>query len=487
MNLLYIAIPGAIFLFALSYLNWRRTVKAVLILVVVEGAIRKWILPQASDFIYLVKDLALLGAYARYFYSGNDSKPAEGFRGVKTLLSIATVIIGIQVFNLNLGSVTVGVFGFKAYLLYAPLCFMMRDMFRSTEELKSFLERYLLLIIPVCLLGIVQYYSPIDSPINSYVTEGDVAGISLGDLQRARITGTFSYITGHATYLFLCMALLFPLLTTGPKKIWLILFLGELTLVVGNIFMTGSRAPAFSGLLFFAGFLFFNQMSKGRQERSTSTTLIIAGALGAIGSLYWFGEAYETFLYRATTSDSASERIAGGYLDPFSLLEYAGFGGYGSGSTHPGGMVIRQQLGLPGPNLAPPDAEIETGRVLLELGVIGFAVWYALRFYLIWALWRTSRQLKTPFLRLLALSAFLTHAIQISNQLVLNATFGVYFWFLAGFIFLLPRLDSIGEHKFSYGLGFRHSNYLKPEQAGLAQRPDPVHFRLTQTSGDKSN
>jgi hypothetical protein len=38
-----------------------------LILVVLEGALRKWVLPQASQFIYFLKDFVLIGAYLRYF------------------------------------------------------------------------------------------------------------------------------------------------------------------------------------------------------------------------------------------------------------------------------------------------------------------------------------------------------------------------------------------------------------------------------------
>ena len=49
-------------------------------------------------------------------------------------------------------------FGFKAYLLYVPLCFMLRDVFRSTEELQSYLKWYLLLVIPVGALGALNFF-----------------------------------------------------------------------------------------------------------------------------------------------------------------------------------------------------------------------------------------------------------------------------------------------------------------------------------------
>lgn len=36
----------------LACLDWRRAVKAALVLVIIEGGIRKWVLPEASDTIY---------------------------------------------------------------------------------------------------------------------------------------------------------------------------------------------------------------------------------------------------------------------------------------------------------------------------------------------------------------------------------------------------------------------------------------------------
>ena len=61
---------GLVALVAILYvssLNWRRTVKVVLVLLVIEGALRKWVLPQASDVMYFLKDIVLLGGYLKYY------------------------------------------------------------------------------------------------------------------------------------------------------------------------------------------------------------------------------------------------------------------------------------------------------------------------------------------------------------------------------------------------------------------------------------
>jgi len=438
---------GALFLFVISTSNWRRSVKVALILAIFEGAIRKWVLPQASDLVYFLKDIVLLGAYARYFIFERKTKRAVGSSEMKAMLWIAMVIVGLQVFNTRLSSVAVGLFGFKAYLLYVPLCFMLRDLFRSSEELQSFLKWYLLLVIPVGALGTLQFFSPPNSPINTYVAgeEADIATFGGPDeIARARITGTFSYISGYTAYLTVCQALLFSMLAVKLNKVWMAVLMGAQALLMGNMLMTGSRGPVFSGVIVFAGFLIFNQLARAREVRRAFAMLLLTGVVCAVASMYWFSEALDAFWLRASTSDSASERMAGPLLEPLQILSDPEFLGDGAGATHPGGTGLRARFGLPDASVAPPEAENETVRVMFELGVFGFLVWYALKLYLILALWRTRVQVRDPFLKNLALAAFLVHAILSTGTTVLNHTAHIYFWFMAGFIFLLPHLDSIG-------------------------------------------
>lgn len=450
-----IASLGALLLFLISTSNWRRSVKIALYLVIIEGAIRKWVLPSASDLIYFLKDIVLLGAYARYFILDQTSKRVTCPSEMKALLWIATVIIGIQVFNTRLDSTPVGLFGFKAYLLYVPLCFMLRDLFRSSEELQSFLKWYLALAIPVGALGALQFFSPPNSPINTYVAgeEADIATFGgPDDIVRARITGTFSYISGYTAYLTVCQALLFSMLAVKLNKVWMAILLGAQALLMGNMLMTGSRGPVFSGVIVFAGFLLFNQLTRKREVRKAFAMLLLTGVVCAVASLYWFNDALDAFWQRMTTSDSASERMTSSFLEPVAFLSDPEVLGFGAGATHPGGTGLRARLGLSGPQVPPPEAENETVRVMLELGIFGFLIWYALKLYLILALWRTRVHVQDPFLKNLALAAFLVHAVLLTGTTVLNHTAHVYFWFMAGFIFLLPHLDAITARG---GMGIR--------------------------------
>ncbi|MFM6609252.1 MAG: hypothetical protein ACKPJQ_07400, partial [Dolichospermum sp.] len=75
MNLLLplLVLIALTFIVYLSSLNWRKSLKFALVIVVLEGALRKWVLPQASDMIYFLKDIILLGAYLK-FYSSSEPK-----------------------------------------------------------------------------------------------------------------------------------------------------------------------------------------------------------------------------------------------------------------------------------------------------------------------------------------------------------------------------------------------------------------------------
>ncbi|MHC5720587.1 MAG: hypothetical protein ACYTX0_53350, partial [Nostoc sp.] len=108
----YIAVlaPFAILLILyLSVQNWRTSIKTILVLVVIEGALRKWVLPQGSQFIYFLKDIVLIGAYFRYYILSSTEKNfrIKGNSAAETIASIILLLTAwclLQVFNPSLGS-----------------------------------------------------------------------------------------------------------------------------------------------------------------------------------------------------------------------------------------------------------------------------------------------------------------------------------------------------------------------------------------------
>ena len=441
------ALPGAVFLLWLCSTDWRRSVKVALYVVVLEGALRKWIFPQISEMVYFLKDGILLGAYAGYLAQERQPFLALTTRVSPLVLTVAiSTVLFLETLNPALGSVLVGLLGAKGYLLYMPLAFVLPDLFRSVGELERFVRWYLVFCLPVCLLGIAQFFAPADSPINTYaksLVETDVVTFEDGNV---RITGTFPFLGGFASYLTMCLAWMFATLTRQRRWRWRLALGSVLVLISVNLLMTGSRGAVLSAMILLVGFVVYSFFERHRSSRQLAMVLITAAVVCVLVSAKLFPTAVEAFMGRANgEADSVTERVGTGFIEPLLGAQDSGFGGYGAGSTQVACYALRDQLHLGPPVSTPPAAEGEMLRVMLELGIFGFIAWYALRIYFLWVLWQASRTVRHPGLRLLALAAFLFHALTFNGQLVTNTAVGVFYWFLAGFAFLLPRLDQVSS------------------------------------------
>lgn len=428
-----------------SSFSWRHSVKAIFIVLVLEGALRKWVLPQASDLIYFLKDLILLGAYIKYYaFSPSENKLSiKSSPVVNVLILMVTGWCLFQAFNPSLGSPIVGFFGIRGYLFYIPLIWMIPRLFHSEEELYSCLRWYLLLVIPVGFLGIAQFFSPPSSPINVYAPGelSNIATFGVGGANIPRVTGTFSYLAGYGVYLVVCLGLLLPFLSINQSRWWRWISTLEVVLIAVNALMTGSRTVVIGSAAFLLSYVAIKSLihpaSLLRWLRQFLIPIIICFAVASI----WFMPAVDAFFLRTTSNSDFGRRLWLSVSEPLEFSQYRDLDGYGSGATHPATRTLRKMLNLPRAEVIPTYYEQEPGRVALELGPIGFLLWYGLRVSIAIELLMVFSRLKSPFLRELALSAFLVHVIQMRSHLVFQHTFLAYYWFLSSLIFLLPRLE----------------------------------------------
>src|SRR5262245_15826309 len=103
---------------------WRFLVFAVFFLVIVEGAVRKWLLPGLSELVYFAKDGVLALAYGFFLLAPRERIELRWFPGLRMLLAVAAAWIIFEAFNVLLGSSIVGAFGVKCYVWYIPLLFL---------------------------------------------------------------------------------------------------------------------------------------------------------------------------------------------------------------------------------------------------------------------------------------------------------------------------------------------------------------------------
>jgi hypothetical protein len=449
LNVIFYTIAICVIIFYINYLlnlNWRSAVKAVFFILVIEGVLRKWVLPQASDFIYFLKDLVLFGAYLHYYVFSNSQRQLLVKNRIVTVLIIFVAVwCFYQAFNPSLGSPLVALFGLKAYLFYIPLIWMLPNLFQSEEDLYKFLRSHLLLLIPVGLLGVAQFFAPPSSPLNVYTpgTDQVVATFGTEDNNSVRITGTFSYISTYGIYLAACFGLTIPILFRNQSKLWHWATIVELLLVLVNSLMTGSRTTVFVQVLTLVGYFGIQFLSKPASTLHSFKKFLLPAIIVAIAASIWFRPAIDAFWLRTTGNQDVSGRLSGSFFEPIEFIKYTGLYGYGTGATHQATPMLRKILNLPPGELIPVGFESEMGRVALELGPFGFLLWYGLRIIIPIALWNVYLNLQRPFLRQLALTAFLFQATQFNGPLVFNHAFSVYYWFLTGFIFLLPQLEQV--------------------------------------------
>lgn len=450
----------------LSAQNWQRSVKAVLVLVVLEGALRKWVLPQASQFIYFLKDFVLIGAYLRYFLlSPVQTRLFTQKPIVLILVGCMALWGGVQAFNPSLGSPVIGLFGFKSYFLYVPLVWLSSQMFSTEEKLYQFIRNYLLLLIPVGILAIAQFFSPPTSPLNIYAWGEDGPAVVSSGLGTVRVTGTFSYLTGYATYLLTCLCLLLPVISRPQPRLWQVLTLIEGGLIAVTAFMTGSRGLVFGSVLLIVGYGLLLALTSFSSFSVSARKLILPGTISFLAVSQGGRLAFESFWNRVeNANDSLVARILSPFTEPFSNFYLKGLDGYGLGATFQANATIRQAFQLPPGEVIPVYFENEMGRIGLEVGPIGFFLWYSLRLVLLLTLFKVFLQLTHPFLRQFALSVFVYQGVTLIAQMVYNHTANAYHWFFYGFIFLLPYLERV-------------------DQWQQAQQPNFIHGQPTHFSG----
>jgi hypothetical protein len=413
-------------------------------LVVCEGAVRKWIAPGLQAEIYLVKDAMLVLAYIGFLSS--RAPPAihlKGMAGLKTLLMFSLFYFALQLLNPNSPSRLLSVIGFKNYLLYVPLAFVVPYMFSSSKDLEQKLRKYAIIMIPFAALGLVQFLFGPDHWINSYVShdpesERVIAMFGVED-EKARTTGTFSYPGGYTTFLTFMLYLGAGL---AASKNWR--FKGNIwpwalvVVSIAAIFTTGSRSPIY-GSLMTAPVVLYVWASRGIVSTGNFIKISLAGMFIATIVTIMASSAIEAYSYRAGHSDDPIDRILSPLTETYGVLTESPLIGAGLASTHASAITImgsKDYWWLDG-----KFAEQEPARVLQETGVIGFILVYAARIWLLVQAIGLGRRFQTPLHIAMAGAMAGLFAQYVAFIVINNPTAGIYYWFAAGLLFAMYRLE----------------------------------------------
>ena len=413
--------------------NWRMTLFAALIMVVVEGVFRKWIFPGLQSYIYFVKDGLLLVAYAGFAWQVRKPIQAPAQRHIRKLVPLVVVLCALQFFNPASPSLWLVLIGIKSYFLYLPLAFLMPYAFRDEAGMLRLIRLYILFAIPVCILGFAQFYAGPESWLSVYVShnEGPAHVSTFGqETVYGRTSGTFSYIGGFTTYLAFIGALCIGLLLLGGWRLFRERLLAlTLVLVIAAMFTTGSRGPIYNIAIVCVSAAAVGAIRGDISGGALFRIVSIVPVLALMSTLVT-PEAFDAFVYRAQTADSAVDRLLFPITHVMVVFGKIPFFGFGIGSTHASAVVIMGTkdywwLG----NLR---VEAETARILMEVGYPGFLIVYALFATAAISSCRQLFQFRDRRLSMLSLTFLAVLLLMMISPLVNNPTGSIFYWTAIG-------------------------------------------------------
>lgn len=361
-------------------------------LLLLEGALRKWVLPGFSDPLLIVRDPVLLAIYALALRAGLF--PTNRFviaLGVLAAFSVALAVIGGN------SNPLVVAYGLRINYLHLPLIWVMgaaltrRDVERAGAVL-------LLVAVPMALLMVWQFRSPMDSFVNRGIG-GDEVGQIFGADGRIRPPGLFAFVSGPQLFFPLCAAFFFHQLGGARRRLpWYLLLVCGLAIAIA-LPVSISRTTMLGTLVVALAFLAALPFSSARFPSFIRPLLLLALLALGLSRLPVFREGTEVFMLRWDTAAADSggdawsgvvQRSVNGFTNPayfFSIAPALGHG-IGTGSN----VGARLSSGSVGFLLA----EEEWGKVLLELGPILGAAFILLRLaltaWLGWLAWLALRR-----------------------------------------------------------------------------------------------
>ena len=402
------------------------------ILLIAEGALRKWGFPEFQRVLFLLRDPIVLLIYS--FSLPLFLAPTPAFLVWLMFASLAGLLGGLG-HALHGNGILAWWFGARNYFLYMPLAFIIGQLF-TASEIRKFIRLNLLLAIPISLLIIAQYYSSPHSFVNRSITE-DVTEVVHGVV---RPYGTFTYTSQQVIFAGSLIAVL--------AASWILRMeyaISNLLLVCGGpailaiALLTGSRSIYFMAAQIAVLVLLASIAARHYWQRAAARSFLILFVVGA-------GLLFATLLNSALDNILKREAGAGGsrvtlhravsmYVDFLPVLEGAPLLGYGIGAGTP---AARRWV------VHGPDNEGELGRVIMELGPVLGLVFICLRFgfvgFLLHRSWRAAIEGNPVGLVFLGFAWGMFTVGQITSNANTN---GYLAWLYAGLVLATTRLTPV--------------------------------------------
>ena len=219
--------------------NIRRLIWLYFWLLLLEGALRKWVVPQLSNPLLIIRDPVVLLIYALAIRARVFPRNAWVLSlAFIAFLSLAASFVALWAYIPPGRIALVSGFGFRANFLHLPLIFLMPRVLRP-EDVKRIGWWVLILAVPMALLMVAQFRASPDSFLNR--TAGGEGEQIVSAMGKVRTAGPFSFVVGVVAYFALATGfLVWAALLRGVYRNW-VLFAAGIALLIG-IAVSGSRS-----------------------------------------------------------------------------------------------------------------------------------------------------------------------------------------------------------------------------------------------------
>ena len=343
---------------------------SVMLVIILEGAMRKWVATASSLPLVLLRDvLALLLIFNAWRFGYFRRQKAI----VTTMALWSCAVLGWGLLQLTAGesSPVLLVIGLRFWLLYTWFAVAAAASMTESDFRIAILVAVWTMVL-MAPLAVLQHFSPVGARINAQTEGGDEEGVFVAVTGVVRTTGTFTFTAGFGYFMGLMAPLVLGMLSATkfvPRQ-YLVSIVVFMAFAVGTM-VSGSRtavvnAGAMFGL-YLVGRLVF---SKLRDKPAAAAAAVMAVLLVGVFALF-FREAIDvtqTRFAQASEAENFTERVTSifvGDTNNFSQMDWLGRG-IGMGSN----LATFVQFG--NTNFFPL-AESEGSRILLEGGLLGVA------------------------------------------------------------------------------------------------------------------
>ena len=225
---------------------------AIFLIIILEGAIRKWFLPNSGTYIVFLRDLLILNC----IYYGFKNKLFQFNQNFEKFVLLWTHLIIIWTmiqFTFTELPILIFLLGLRNWVLYIWFSLLFYRII-NFEDILSIIKVIILTMIPLSVISITQHFMPVEHFLNRLPTEGHIFQVIPGIV---RTTGTFSHVYGYTSYLMLLCPLIFALMISELNiKFNKYIFIIIVSLFFLAVLTSGSRATIFFTILMFLPLLY---------------------------------------------------------------------------------------------------------------------------------------------------------------------------------------------------------------------------------------